>query len=72
MCAGHDYLDGVLICKDTRDLITQSGTINLYTGESHTEFGVKSAVDEFVDAKNLKLNVIEEETVFHSWFFIKE
>ena len=72
LCAGHDYLDGVLICKDTRDLITQSGTINLYTGESHTEFGVKSAVDEFVDAKNLKLNVIEEETVFHSWFFIKE
>lgn len=71
LCAGHDYLDGVLICKDTRDLVTAEGTQNLHAGESRTEFGVKSAVDEFVAMNNLKLNIIEEESVFHSWFFIK-
>jgi hypothetical protein len=72
LCAGHDYLDGLLVCRDNREFISESGTETLHESETRTTFGVKSAVDEFVNARNIKLNIIEEETIFHSWFFIKE
>jgi hypothetical protein len=57
MLAGHDYLDATLVWEKG----------------IHSEFGVKTAVDEFCKQYNLELHIIKEieEEPWHTWYIFK-
>lgn len=62
---GHDYFDGSKQIDNARLRLKEPGVTTL-------DFGVKSAVDKFMNENSLTIQILKDENGIDSWFLYKD